>query len=72
MPLVQVLIGHPNFVEGFSGEEIASTLRIYNSHFSRVEVMHYRDLIENAERALALETDQPDDVGGGATGPADS
>jgi hypothetical protein len=49
-----VLIGHPNFVEDFSDEEIASTLRIYNSHLSRIEVMHYKDLIENAERALAL------------------
>jgi len=50
-----VLIGHPTFVqEEFTDEEIASTLRIYNSHLSRIEVMHYRDLIENAERDLAL------------------
>jgi hypothetical protein len=50
-----VLVGHPNFVQGeFTDEEIASTLRIYNGHLSRIEVMHYRDLIENAERDLAL------------------
>ena len=50
-----VLIGHPKFVSGsFTDEGIASTLRTYNSHHSRIEVMHYQDLIENAERALAL------------------
>ena len=65
-----VLIGHPDFVADFSGDEIASTLRIYNSHLSRVEVMHYRDLIENAERALALATDQPDGIDNEDTDPS--
>ena len=64
-----VLIGHPDFVDGFSDEEISSTLRIYNSHLSRIEVMHYRDLIENAERALALATGQPDGINVAATEP---
>jgi hypothetical protein len=50
-----VLIGHPRFVSrSFSADEIASTLRIHNSHHARIEVMHYADLIESAERALAL------------------
>lgn len=50
-----VLVGHPMFVHrSFSPDEIASTLRIHNSHHARIEVMHYGDLIENAERALAL------------------
>lgn len=62
-----VLIGNPDFVTDFSEEEIASTLRIYNSHLSRVEIMHYRDLIENAERALALAADPPDDLAGAGT-----
>jgi Shedu protein SduA, C-terminal len=57
-----VLIGHPNFVADFSDEDIANTLRIYNSHLSRVEVMHYQDLIENAQRALALAANSPDDM----------
>jgi hypothetical protein len=57
-----VLIGHPKFVQGrFTDEEIASTLRIYNSHLSRIEVIHYRDLIENAERDLALAATPPDE-----------
>lgn len=50
-----VLIGHPRFISAsFGDEEIAATLRTYNSHHSRIEVMHYQDLIENAGRALAL------------------
>lgn len=50
-----VLVGHPDFVQGdFTPEDIASTLRIYNSHLSRIEVMHYDDLIKNVERALAM------------------
>jgi hypothetical protein len=50
-----VLIGHPRFVtRSFSPDEISSTLRIHNSHHARIEVMHYGDLIESAERALAL------------------
>lgn len=65
-----VLIGHPNFVEDFNGEAIASTLRIYNSHLSRIEVIHYKDLIENAERALTLAASLPDDMGSEATGPS--
>ena len=50
-----VLVGHPNFVsKNFTAKEISNTLRIQNSHHARIEVMHYADLIENAERALAL------------------
>jgi hypothetical protein len=50
-----VLIGHPRFVpSAFTPDDIASTLRIHNSHHARIEVMHYADLIDNAERAMAL------------------
>jgi hypothetical protein len=49
-----VLIGHPKFEKDFTKKEIASAFRIYNSHHARIEVMHYADLIESAERALAL------------------
>jgi Domain of unknown function (DUF4263) len=56
-----VLIGHPKFVSNFSREEIATTLRIHNSHHARIEVMHYEDLIESAERALALNGASSDD-----------
>ena len=54
-----VLIGHPKFIsKSFNPDEIASTLRIHNSHHARIEVLHYGDLIESAERALAL-ADKP-------------
>jgi hypothetical protein len=50
-----VLIGHPKFVAAnFTEDEVASALRIHNSHHARIEVMHYKDLIGSAERALAL------------------
>jgi hypothetical protein len=64
-----VLIGHPNFVEDFSDEEIAST-RVFTIATSRASKSPYRDLIENAERALALATGQADDMDGEATGPS--
>lgn len=57
-----VLIGHPKFVRSFSADEIASTLRIHNSHHARIEVMHYQDLIESAERALVLAAAPVEDV----------
>lgn len=57
-----VLIGHPKFVQGeFANEEISSTLRTYNSHLSRIEVMHYDDLLDNGERYLALAASPPDE-----------
>jgi Shedu protein SduA, C-terminal len=57
-----VLIGHPSFVpKSFTPDEIASTLRIHNSHHARITVMHYGDLIESAERALALADTPLDD-----------
>jgi hypothetical protein len=73
-----VLIGHPRFTSGsFTPEEIAGTLRIHNSHHSRIEVMHYGDLIENAERALGLADSPLDcpstdvDTGGDASSPTE-
>lgn len=64
-----VLIGHPDFVTDFTTEEVAATLRIYNSHLARIEVMHYAGLIDNAERALNLvkDVDQPGDADDGAS-----
>ena len=57
-----VLVGHPEHLDGeITADQVASTLRIYNSHLSRIEVMHYQELIENAERALALAADVEDE-----------
>ena len=50
-----VLIGHPMFVEKpFAAGEISEALRTYNAELTRIEVMTYAELIDAAERTLAL------------------
>ncbi|ACU72071.1 hypothetical protein Caci_3162 [Catenulispora acidiphila DSM 44928] len=50
-----VLIGHPAFVEeAFRANEISAALRTYNTVLNRIEVMTYAELIDAAERSLAL------------------
>jgi len=57
-----VVIGHPRHVRAI-GEDlkvvdehtIQQTIRSYNAHLSRIEVMTYKDLADTAERALAFE-----------------
>src|ERR1700687_5948904 len=48
-----VVVGHPQFATGFTEDEVAETIRTYNSHLSRIEVITYKDLLDGAERALA-------------------
>jgi hypothetical protein len=50
-----VVMGHPGHVRGVDERTIRQTIRSYNSHLSRVEVMTYKDLADTAERALAFE-----------------
>ncbi|MFI6098000.1 Shedu immune nuclease family protein [Lentzea sp. NPDC051213] len=51
-----VLIGHPSFDAGpYTPEEISEAFRTYNATLSRIEVITYGDLIESAERTLALD-----------------
>lgn len=50
-----VVIGHPANVAGADARTIDQTLRSYNAHLSRVEVMTYSTLLETAERALEFE-----------------
>ncbi|MYR36122.1 DUF4263 domain-containing protein [Streptomyces sp. SID4944] len=47
-----VLIGHPGVQPGVPEQEINEALRTFNSHMSRVEVLTYKELIDNAERSL--------------------
>lgn len=47
-----VVVGHSDFVEGFTSDEIHETIRTYNSHLSRVEVITYDELINGARRSL--------------------
>lgn len=60
-----VVIGHPMFVEDKVPQDvIAETIRTYNSHLSRIEVMTFADLIEGAEGSFALTDAEGDDEGG--------
>ena len=57
-----VVIGHPMHVRA-TGKDfkvahepiIQQTIRSYNAHLSRIEVMTYKDLADTAERALTFE-----------------
>ncbi|MEV7090452.1 Shedu anti-phage system protein SduA domain-containing protein [Streptomyces sp. NPDC093085] len=56
-----VVIGHPQYVRGsIAPQEIAETLRTYNTHMARVEVITYKTLLESAERMLALSSAEQD------------
>ncbi|MFD7665978.1 Shedu anti-phage system protein SduA domain-containing protein [Streptomyces sp. NPDC059788] len=47
-----VLIGHPAAQPGVPEEDINEALRTLNTHLNRVEVLTYKELIDNAERLL--------------------
>lgn len=50
-----VIIGHPDHIrEDLTFEEVEETLRTYNSHLSRVEVITYGGLLDAAERSLSF------------------
>ncbi|MEV5443757.1 Shedu anti-phage system protein SduA domain-containing protein [Streptomyces sp. NPDC052644] len=54
-----VVIGHPRYVTGgITPQEIAETLRTYNAHAARIEVITYGTLLESAARMLALSSAQ--------------
>jgi hypothetical protein len=44
--------------EGITPHEVAETLRTYNSHMARIEVITYETLLESAERMLALSQEE--------------
>jgi Domain of unknown function (DUF4263) len=50
-----VVIGHPAHAVGADARTVEQTLRTYNSHLSRVEVITYATLLDAADRALAFE-----------------
>ncbi|MEV5379502.1 MULTISPECIES: Shedu anti-phage system protein SduA domain-containing protein [Streptomyces] len=50
-----VLIGHPDSHPEIPEEEINETLRVHNTHRNRVEVLTYKELVDNAERSLGHE-----------------
>ncbi len=58
-----VLIGRADDVAGIEKAVAQETLRTYNSHLTRIEVMTYDELLDNATRSLAVpeEIDERDD-----------
>lgn len=50
-----LVIGNSNQVNGASKDQVRETIRTYNSHLSRIVVMTYDELIENALNALNFE-----------------
>lgn len=49
-----ILIGHPLSQPEVDEADINEALRVHASHLNRVEVLTYKELIDSAERALAL------------------
>jgi hypothetical protein len=47
-----VLIGHPALQPEVPEEELGEALRTFNAHISRVEVLTYKELVDNALRSL--------------------
>jgi len=56
-----VVIGHPRYVnKGIARQEVAETLRTYNTHMARIEVIPYETLLESAARMLDLSSARQD------------
>ncbi|MFD7412917.1 Shedu anti-phage system protein SduA domain-containing protein [Kitasatospora purpeofusca] len=54
-----IVIGHSRYVGGdITPQEVAETLRTYNSHATRTEVITYETLLDSANRMLALSAEQ--------------
>jgi hypothetical protein len=68
-----VIIGHPdhNNVDGVDAEVFHQTIRSFNSHLSRVEVISYADLVASASNdveSLAARVEQIDETSDDASG----
>jgi len=50
-----VLIGHPAAQPEATEREINEALRTFNTHVNRVEVLTYKELVDNAERSLGIQ-----------------
>ncbi|TDW91261.1 Shedu anti-phage system protein SduA domain-containing protein [Kribbella sp. VKM Ac-2566] len=50
-----VVIGHPAHAQGVSEQLVDQTIRSYNAHLSRIEVVTYKNLFDAAEKALEFE-----------------
>jgi hypothetical protein len=52
-----VVIGHPKWVPTIADTIVEKTIRTYNSHLSRIEVITYADLVRDSRNALLLQGD---------------
>ncbi len=50
-----VLIGHPDLQADVPEADISEALRTFNTHVNRVEVLTYKELLDNAHRALGTQ-----------------
>ncbi|MDX2694378.1 DUF4263 domain-containing protein [Streptomyces ipomoeae] len=57
-----VLIGHPALHPDVPEEEITEALRTFNAHMSRVEVLTYKELLDNARRSLGGSGEEGDEA----------
>ena len=48
-----VVIGHPMYDVSFEEQIVNETLRSYNGHLSRIDVMTYKQLLDSAARSLS-------------------
>jgi hypothetical protein len=62
-----VVIGHPAHVAESDARQVEQTVRTYNSHLSRVEVITWATLLDSAARALEFE---PETAAEHTAGPA--
>lgn len=55
-----VIIGHPDLSEtdNITREQVEQTIRSYNAHLSRVQVITFADLVDSADRALRFEAEE--------------
>lgn len=66
-----VVIGHHQYTAGGrTPQEVSETLRTYNSHLARVEVITYADLVDGAKAALELVDETKGAAGDTASEPA--
>jgi hypothetical protein len=47
-----IVVGHTDFVDGFTADQVHETIRTYNSHLSRVEVITFDELVSGATKSL--------------------
>lgn len=53
-----IVVGHPVFMPEVDDEHIRETIRVYNSHLTRIQVITYEDLIAGIRNSLTLNEEE--------------